>query len=90
MHSSQAVRHARSFVAGVAVSPDCSGGLDPLHRGGAPWQCIPDGAPQHRTEEQSPMPTGLPSAETLFDSFADAAYLIDPETSDIVWANRCA
>jgi hypothetical protein len=36
------------------------------------------------------MPTGLPSAETLFDSFADAAYLIDPETSDIVWANRCA
>jgi diguanylate cyclase (GGDEF)-like protein/PAS domain S-box-containing protein len=36
------------------------------------------------------MATGLPSAETLFDQLADAVYLIDPDTSDIVWANRCA
>ena len=32
----------------------------------------------------------LPSAETLFGHLADAVYLIDPETSSIVWGNRKA
>jgi len=36
-------------------------------------------------------PSGsLPDAHTLFDHLADAVYLIDPATSDIVWANRRA
>ena len=33
---------------------------------------------------------GLPGAEALFDRLADAVYLIDPETSNIVWGNRKA
>ncbi|MBT9489233.1 MAG: diguanylate cyclase [Rubrivivax sp.] len=37
-----------------------------------------------------PAATPLPNAETLFDQLADAVYLIDPETSAIVWANRPA
>lgn len=35
-------------------------------------------------------PTALPSAEVLFDQLADAVYLIDPDTSNIVWGNRKA
>ncbi len=35
-------------------------------------------------------PTMLPSAEVLFDQLADAVYLIDPDTSNIVWGNRKA
>lgn len=35
-------------------------------------------------------PTALPSAEALFDQLADAVYLIDPDTSNIVWGNRKA
>lgn len=34
--------------------------------------------------------TSLPKAATLFDHMADAVYLIDPDSSDIVWANRAA
>lgn len=34
--------------------------------------------------------SALPKAVTLFDHLADAVYLIDPETSDIVWGNRAA
>ena len=32
----------------------------------------------------------LPAAEVLFDQLADAVYLIDPESSRIVWGNRKA
>lgn len=32
----------------------------------------------------------LPGAEALFDQLADAVYLIDPVTSNIVWGNRKA
>ena len=32
----------------------------------------------------------LPDAEALFSHLADAVYLIDPETSNIVWGNRKA
>jgi PAS domain S-box-containing protein len=32
----------------------------------------------------------LPSALTLFEHLADAVYLLDPESSHIVWANRAA
>lgn len=34
--------------------------------------------------------TVLPSVESLFDHLADAVYLIDPDTSCIVWGNRKA
>ena len=34
--------------------------------------------------------TALPSAEMLFDQLTDAVYLIDPNTSNIVWGNRRA
>ena len=33
---------------------------------------------------------GLAGADVLFEHLADAVYLIDPETSNIVWANRKA
>ena len=33
---------------------------------------------------------GFPSAELLFDHLADAVYLLDPASSNIVWANRVA
>lgn len=32
----------------------------------------------------------FPAAEVLFDQLADAVYLIDPESSRIIWANRKA
>jgi PAS domain-containing protein len=32
----------------------------------------------------------LPSASRLFDHLPEAVYLLDPETSNIVWANRMA
>ena len=34
------------------------------------------------------MPMTLPDAERLFDELPDAIYLIEPSTSNIVWANR--
>ncbi len=42
--------------------------------------------------EDPPVPAGiaLPGAERLFDHLADAVYLIDPDTSCIVWSNRKA
>ncbi len=42
--------------------------------------------------ESSPRPdhARLPAAEVLFDQLADAVYLIDPDTSRIVWGNRKA
>lgn len=33
---------------------------------------------------------GLPTAAALFDQMADAVYLLDPQTSNVVWANRAA
>lgn len=39
---------------------------------------------------QPPAKTLLPDALTLFDHLADAVYLIEPDTSNIVWANRIA
>lgn len=42
-------------------------------------------------ESAAPPPTGpLPDTLTLFEHLADAVYLIDPDTSNIVWANRLA
>lgn len=32
----------------------------------------------------------LPAAEALFDEMADAVYLLDPTTSNVLWANRAA
>jgi two-component system, sensor histidine kinase and response regulator len=32
----------------------------------------------------------LPTTAALFDHLADAVYLLDPESSNIVWGNRCA
>ena len=32
----------------------------------------------------------LPAAEQLFDQLADAVYLLDPVTSNVMWANRSA
>jgi diguanylate cyclase (GGDEF)-like protein/PAS domain S-box-containing protein len=32
----------------------------------------------------------LPAAEQLFDEMADAIYLLDPATSNVLWANRAA
>lgn len=43
---------------------------------------MPDAQPHHSTE--------LPGAAALFDQLADAVYLIDPATSNIVWGNRKA
>lgn len=42
--------------------------------------------------EHPPLPPNgaLPDTLTLFEHLADAVYLIDPETSNIVWANRIA
>ncbi len=44
------------------------------------------------TEADPPIfaPGALPSAEMLFDQLTDAVYLIDPNTSNIVWGNRRA
>lgn len=36
----------------------------------------------------SPFLAGLQQLETLFDQLADAVYLLDPDTSHIVWCNR--
>lgn len=42
--------------------------------------------------DHPPAPPGvsLPGAEVLFDHLADAVYLIDPDSSRIVWGNRKA
>ena len=42
--------------------------------------------------EYPPVPASnvLPGADRLFDHLADAVYLIDPDTSSIVWTNRKA
>ncbi len=42
--------------------------------------------------ERAPLPPNgtLPDTLTLFEHLADAVYLIDPDTSNIVWANRIA
>ncbi len=45
---------------------------------------MPDSAPHQPTVAL------LPDALTMFEHLADAVYLIDPETSNIVWANRIA
>ena len=46
---------------------------------------MPESEPQ--PIRKSPL---LPGAEALFDQLADAVYLIDPDTSNIVWGNRKA
>ena len=48
--------------------------------------------PSTRTEG-IPLPTqaqGVPPALVLFEQMADAVYLLDPATSNIVWGNRAA
>ena len=36
------------------------------------------------------MTPSVPAAAALFDEMADAVYLLDPETSTVLWANRAA
>ena len=44
-----------------------------------------------KAEHLPPYPGAcLPAAEVLFDQLADAVYLIDPDSSRIVWGNRKA
>ena len=43
-----------------------------------------------RPVDLSPGARGLPSAAALFEHMADAVYLLDPVTSNVVWANRAA
>ncbi|MBL8303458.1 MAG: PAS domain-containing protein, partial [Ideonella sp.] len=49
--------------------------------------------PSTRRTEGTPLPTqvhGVPPALVLFEQMADAVYLLDPATSNIVWGNRAA
>ena len=49
---------------------------------------MPNGAPPGTPLPLQPLP--LPPALNLFEQMADAVYLLDPLTSNIVWGNRAA
>ncbi len=44
----------------------------------------------NRVADEPVRARGLPAASALFDQMADAVYLLDPQSSHVVWANRAA